>query len=272
MRRRTRVTEAYIAKLGQTLTPRDHELIASLDRVRVATASQLRRLHVAEGTTAAQVRITQRRLRALTDLRVVTLLDRQVGGFGGGSRDGVYALDTAGQHLASACGPAGGARLRRPWTPGSSFLLHQLAVAELYVRLRELERQGVLDELLAFDAEPAAWRRFTGPGGALSWLKPDAFSRVGRADWEFASFIEVDRATASVPTVMRKLAVYRRYFQTGREQERFGLFPRVVLLAPTEARKEALVAALAAQPADAWELFRVALYDDASSVLTGEAA
>ena len=269
--KRQRVTEAFVTELACSITPRDHEVVATLDRVRVATATQLRRLHFAEGTTASGARTAQRRLKALTENRVLTLLDRQVGGYTGGSRDSVYALDVAGQHLASACGPAGGSRLRRPWTPGTSFLLHQLAVTELYVRLRELERSGSA-ELLAFDAEPAAWRRFTGASGASTWLKPDAFSRVARGDWEFASFIEVDRATASIPGVIRKLTIYRRYFRTGREQERLGLFPRVVVLVPSEARKEALVDALGDQPADTWDLFRVALYDDGLPVLTGEGA
>ena len=93
-------------------------------------------------------------------------------------------------------------------------------------------------EVLAFDAEPLCWRRFTGVGGATAWLKPDAFVRFGAGEYEHLSFVEVDRATASVPTVARKLGVYRRYWQTGRDQERFGAFGRVLLLAPHEARRD----------------------------------
>jgi hypothetical protein len=261
-----RVSAAHVERLAAELPKRDLALVETLDRLRVATPSQLRRLHFAKGTPAANARQTWRRLRALTEARVLCVLERRVGGGPGGSSQAVYALDTAGQRLASVCGPAGGRRLRRPWTPGSQFLAHALAVTELYVGLRERERSGHGD-LLAFDAEPLCWRRFTGVGGATAWLKPDAFIRWGAGEYEHLSFVEVDRATASAPTVARKLDLYRRYWQSGREQERFGAFPRVVLLTPDEARRDALSAAR--QPSEARSLYQVGLYEDAVSLLTG---
>ena len=125
------------------------------------------------------------------------------------------------------------------------------------------------EEVLAFDAEPLCWRRFTGVGGATAWLKPDAFVRFGAGEYEHLSFVEVDRATASAPAITRKLDVYRRFWQTGREQERFGAFGRVLLLAPHEARRAVLADAVERQPADARRLFRTALYEDAADLLTG---
>lgn len=265
---RERVTNARVERLTAELPERDLALVRTLDRIRVATPNQLKRLHFTDGTPAANARQVWRRLRALTALGVVCVLERRIGGGRGGSSQAVFALDTAGQRLASACGPAGGRRLRRPWTPGNQFLAHSLAVTELYVELRERERAGQ-GELLAFDAEPLCWRRFTGVGGATVWLKPDAFIRWGRGQLEHLSFVEVDRATASAPTVARKLACYRRFWQTGRDQERFGAFPRVVLLTPTERRRAALAAAVRRQPADARSLYRVALYGDAMRLLSG---
>jgi hypothetical protein len=265
---RVRVTNAYVEWLAADLPERDLDLIGTLDRIRVATPSQLKRLHFTSGTEATNARQVWRRLRALTQLRVVCVLERRIGGGRGGSSQAVYALDTAGQRIASACGPAGGRRLRRPWTPGNQFLTHALAVTELYVELRERAGRG---ELLAFDAEPLCWRRFTGVGGAAVWLKPDAFVRWGAGKYEYASFVEVDRATASVPTVARKLDLYRRYWQHGREQERFGVFPRVVLLAPNEKRRAALTKAVTGQPTDSRPLYRVGLHEDAAKLVTGEA-
>lgn len=263
-----RVTAPHVERLAAELPARDLALIETLDRLRVATPSQLQRLHFAEGTKAANARQTWRRLRALTEARVVCVLERRVGGGPGGSSQAVFALDTAGSRLASACGPAGGRRLRRPWTPGSRFLAHALAVTELYVELRERERSGGGD-LLAFDAEPLCWRRFTGVGGAAVWLKPDAFIRWGRGELEHLSFVEVDRATASAPTVARKLDCYRRYWQSGREQERFGAFPRVLLLTPNEARRSTLAAAVARLASEARPLYRVGVYGEAADLLTG---
>lgn len=268
---RRRVTGAYVEHLAHSLAPRDLDVVQTLDRLRLATGRQIQRLHFMGGTAAADARQAQRRLRSLTELRVVQLLERSVGGPQGGSSQAVYALDTAGQRLASASGPAGGSRLRRPWTPGQLFLQHTLAVSELYVALREAERAGST-ELMTFDAEPDCWRAFTGSAGARTALKPDAFVRTARPDWEFAFFVEVDRATASVPTLVRKFRTYRRYFQSGREQQRLGLFPRVLVLVPSTKRKAAVIDALAEQPGDSWELFRVLPYADALPILTGEGA
>ena len=269
MSARVRVTEAYAAELAQTLTPREHAVVQTLDRLRLASVKQLERLHFADGTAQANARRARRTLARLTERRVVVLLERRVGGVRAGSRGSVYALDAAGQRLASACGPAGVTRIRRPWTPGSSFVAHQLAVSELYVGLVEASREGSV-EVLDFDAEPASWRTFTGLGGARTVLKPDAFVRLGLGEFEDSYFVEVDRATQSAPSVARKLTLYRRYWQTGREQHRrSGVFPKVLVLVPSEARKAALVEVAAKQPPESWPLFQVARYDDALAVFCG---
>jgi len=268
---RQRVTEAYVGRLATRLSPRDLAVVATLDRVRVATGDQLKRLHFAEGTPRANARQAQRRLGQLVGLRVLAELDRRVGGSGGGSTQAVYALDSAGQRLGAACGPAGGLRLRRPWTPGAQFLKHALAVTELYVGLRELARAGV-GEIVSFDTEPACWRAFTSLGGGRVWLKADAFVRFATGDLEHFSFVEVDRATQSRTAVARKLTVYRRFLQSGREQDRWGLFPWVLILAPTERRRAALVDVAAAQPPNTRPIFRVIHYAAAVAALTGEGA
>lgn len=268
MSHRVRITEAYVADLASELTPREQDIVSSLDRVRMASVKQLERLHFMAESPQANARQARQTLARLTDKRVVTRLDRRIGGVRAGSSGTVYALDVAGQRLASAAGPAGGIRIRKPWTPGLAFLAHHLAVTELYVRLRESERSARV-ELLAFDTEPLAWRAFTGIGGARQVLKPDAFARIGLGDFEDSYFIEVDRATQSGSAIARKLTVYRRFFQTGREQERHGVFPKVLFLAPSEARKAALVAVMESHPADSWELFQVVRYDEALQVLAG---
>ncbi len=269
MNPRKRVTEGYVADLACELTPRELALVHDLDRLRLASSKQLERLHFTAESPKANTRQTQRTLARLSDRRVVVRLQRRVGGVRSGSRGSVYALDTAGQRIASACGPAGGARIRRPWTPGRAFVAHQLAVTELYVRLTEAAGRGQLD-VLDFDAEPASWRTFSGLGGARTVLKPDAFVRVGLGEFEDSYFVEVDRATHSGPSVARKLTMYRRYWQTGREQNRWGgVFPKVLILVPSDARKAALVEVAGEQPAKSWPLFQVARYDDAISIFTG---
>lgn len=171
-----RVSPVHVERLAAELPTRDLALIETLDRLRVATPSQLQRLHFASGTKAAGARQTWRRLRALTDARVVCVLERRIGGGPRGSSQAVYALDTAGQKLASACGPAGGRRLRRPWTPGSQFLAHALAVTELYVGLRERERSAGATSL------PSTPSRCAGGASRASAARPCGSSLTPSSD------------------------------------------------------------------------------------------
>ena len=264
------VTASRVAKLERTLSERDNAIIETLDQLRAATTGQLKRLHFADLTEASAARQTPRALRRLAAHRVVMRLERQLGGVRAGSNAAVWALDAAGQRLASASGPAGGQAIRRPWTPSVAFLAHRLAISEVYVELLEAARSG-LCKLETFEAEPLAWRRYADPHGGWSYLKPDAFAALVVGDFERGSFIEIDRATESIPTITRKLTSYRRYWESGREQERRGYFPQVVVGVPNESRKNAIVDACGRQPEEAWQLFRVVLVDDLVDALVGRA-
>lgn len=263
------MTASRLARLERRLSDRDRQIIETLDQVRIATTIQLRRLHFADLTEASAARRTPLTLRRLAAERVLSRLPRQVGGVRAGSQAIIWTLDVAGQRIASAAGPAGGP-MRRPWAPGLAFLAHRLIVTELYVRLVEGERGGAW-ELLDFEAEPLAWRRYTAIHGGPAYLKPDAFVRLATGEFERGAFVEVDRGTESAAAIARKCRAYRRYWETGREQERRGYFPQVVFSVPDEARRAVLVDVCAKQPAESWPLWRVVLEADLPDALTGEA-
>lgn len=261
MSTRQKLTSSRLRKIERSLSDRDRSIIESLDRLRICTTNQIGRLHFETLTKLSRARQAPKTLKRLEDLRVVTRLEHQVGGIRTGSESIVWALDVAGQRLASAAGPAGGLRLRRPWTPGLPFVAHRLSVSETYVRLVEAARTGDQD-LLDFESEPLCWRRYTGLMGAAATLKPDAFARLGIGDYERGAFIEIDRSTESLPTIARKLTAYRRYWETGREQDRRGYFPEVVFTALTEDRRQALAAVCADASADTRGIYRVVLEHD----------
>lgn len=131
------VTAKRLAHLEETLAPREKAIISTLDRLRVATTEQLRRIHFHDLTPRSAARQTPALLASLAARQVVVRLERQVGGVRAGSRAAVWSLDVAGQKLASACGPAGGRKPRRPWTPSLSFLAHRLAVSDCFAGLME---------------------------------------------------------------------------------------------------------------------------------------
>jgi hypothetical protein len=262
------VTERVLANVERRLSGRDRAIVDTLDSLRVATTRQLRTLHFTDLTQASSARQAPKALARLARLGLLTSLPRQVGGTRAGSASTIWALDRSGQRLASAAGPAGGIRPRRPWVPSLPFVAHRLAVSQLFVDLTVATRAGG-GELLGFEAEPLSWRRYAAPHGGWSYVKPDATVRLAVGEYERGYFIEVDRATEARLTIVRKCTAYRRYWETGRAQDRYGYFPQVAFVVPTDARKELVVDVLAQQPEEAWPLFRVVLADEAPVALIG---
>src|SRR5438445_540887 len=179
------VTTRRLSALQATLSPRDIAILATVRQLRLVTGRQLERLHFTD--------VSQRRaayvLASLVRRRLLVPLPRTVGGVQAGSAGFVYALDVAGLRLAT---PRPRSRAQRPWSLGMPFLAHTLAITEVYARLVEAERKGLL-QLVSFTTEPTCWRSFSGPGGARVVLKPDAYlaTRLGR--FEDRWFVEVDR-------------------------------------------------------------------------------
>ncbi len=250
--RRAYVTAARLTALSSSLSGRDWAILATLNKLRLASSGQLERLCFA-GVSQRQARQS---LASLAERGVIARLPRVVGGVRSGSAGYVYTLDVAGARLLKP-----GKRFRRPDDPGERFLAHGLAVAELYTRLVEADRAGRLD-LRDFVAEPASWRSFAGPHGRAV-LKPDALLVTRLDRYEDRWFVEVDRATEGVSVLARKCEVYRRYWQSGTEQARTGVFPRVLWLVPDARRYDALIDVFGRQPEVAWPLFTAALFDEA---------
>ena len=130
------------------------------------------------------------------------------------------------------------------------------------MRATEASRADVV-EVTEFQAEPDCWRKW---GAGV--LKPDAYLATVTPEFEDHWFIEVDRATESTTTIVRKAAVYERYHRTGIEQEHHGVFPRVLWVTPHEQRKAQLVDALGLRSAEDWHLHQVVVDDEIPNILT----
>lgn len=259
-----RVTASWVAELTERLDDTDVAIVEALGRVRVATGVQLHRLlNEPEADRSRQLR---RRLARLHDSRVIVRLDRRIGGVRAGSSGFVYALDVAGQRLAGLGGPAGGSRLRRPWTPGPMFLRHSLAVTDCYVDLVE-EVRGRDAELLSFATEPHCWRDYIGRHGQRSWCKPDAYVAVGVGEFELTYFVEVDLGTEGTGALGRKFDRYVDLYRSGEEQRRRGVFPRVIWLAESDARVETITEVAARLDPSMWQLFCVGRRDHVAELL-----
>jgi hypothetical protein len=247
----------HIEWVRQRLTDRDRAIVKTLGLLRLATGSQLERLHFADLNPESGPVVRRRVLGRLSRWGVLVTGERRIGGIRAGSTGLIYALDTVGQHLlvTSDVTP------RRPGLPGERFLAHVLAVAELYVALVERQRLGQLG-LSRFFAEPASWW----PNQFGGWLKPDAYALLSTATHDDAWWIEVDRATESLPTLQAKLTTYLDFARSGQAGP-VGLVPRVLVTVPDEARLQTVTRLIHRLPAPADTLFVVERFDKATAFL-----
>lgn len=220
-------------QLGARLGERDRQLLRDLAELRLATGGQLQRLAFAgPDATSHNARVARRCLQRLTSQNYLQRLDRRVGGVRAGSSSYIYALAPRG---AALLGRPGGRRFARD--PSLTFVDHQLAVAEVFVRLSEARDHGQLTAL-EVQTEPVCWRPLDDGSGSV--LKPDLFVLAADDDCELLAFIEVDNGTEHAAALARKLALYAAHYASGREQAAEGVFPEVLWLSEDQRRRAQL--------------------------------
>jgi hypothetical protein len=267
-----RLTPARLLALDARLSEREREIVTTVARLRLVSGRQLERLFFSGGgSRQSNARLARKALSELVSMGLLRRLQRRVGGVRAGSAAFVYETGPAGQRLLAYWRGEGIARTRGAHEPGGAFVAHTLAVAEVYVRLREASRISRL-ELVSFAAEPDCWREFVGLGGRRLTLKPDIHLRLGLEEFEDSWFVEVDRATESSTVIRRQCEAYLAYWRSGREQAANEVFPRVLWIVPHEKRAQLVEQVIAALPADTHRLFAVATEDEAFAVLVGHQA
>jgi Replication-relaxation len=261
-----RLGRRRLAAVREGLSRRDLAVLADIGRFRLLTSRQLETLHFNEAATPLTAARTCRRvLRRLTSLGLLHRLERRIGGLHAGSAAFIYALSDGGQRLLDGGADAPRKRLHEPSLP---FVAHTLAIAELYVALVISSRQdsgigpGII-ELLDVQTEPACWRRWSRGDGSGEVLRPDLSVSLGVGSDELRWFVEVDRGSEHLPTVLRKAATYQRYYDSAVEQTREGVFPRVLWVVPDGRRAQQLAAGLQRERGLTAELFAVSPSDAA---------
>ena len=258
-----RVSQRGLLALRERLSGRDLLLLDYVGQLRLLHARQIQSLlfpdeqHASRATAA---RCCRRVLERLTRERLLVRLERRVGGVRAGSASFIYALSPVGHRVTENSGSR-----RRLREPSLRFVDHTLAVADLLVEVTAVGRTGGW-ELLQWQSEPSSWREVVTLGGTLV-LRPDLFLVLAVGEYELRWFIEVDRATEHLPAITRKCRLYNSHYHSGREQQRRGVFPRVLWITPTERRTTWLREAIAADRRLAAGLFVVASSGDALRAL-----
>ena len=260
-----------LRQLQARLADRDRAILGALYEFRLLSTDQIRRLFFAKGhmTPTAALRATTRAMSRLETLRLIVKVKGRVGGVQRGSAGLVYYLASGGETLVRT--ERGLAKRRRFVEPTLTFAAHTLAVADLAVQLQEAQRTGLL-EVIDIETEPACWRTFTGPHGAVIHLRPDLFLATASGEFEDSWFLEADLATESLQVVIRRAAVYQRYAASGIHQAQHGVFPAVIWVTRGTERRDAIARALAQDARLSPDLFRSTTVDDfVALVLAGGA-
>jgi hypothetical protein len=238
------------------LSDRDTAILEGLAELAFMSGGQIERrwFLVADVSPVGARRRTQRVLRRLSEQRLVHRLERRSGGTRGGSTAYVYRLDHLGRRM---IGLQGRGTQREP---SVRFVDHSLAISELAVQLIEAERAKNISDLRC-GFEPVIWRRFATAAG-IETLKPDLLVELTTPDgWDLRWFVEVDRGTEHLPTVLGKCQLYERYWRSGHEAQLSEVFPRVLWSVPDQRRAARIQEAIARSRGLTDDLFRVQTTD-----------
>jgi protein involved in plasmid replication-relaxation len=259
-----RVGELELARLRRRLTPRDLQILAQVGQLRLMSARQIEAVHFPaelHASQAAAAKASRRVLERLSSDRLLARLERRIGGIYAGSAGYVYTLGPLGHRLLQLEQPR-----PRLYEPSQLFVEHTLAISQLAVNLTVASRTDLL-ELLQVQGEPDCWRRV--PGLARVTLRPDLFVSLGVGEFELRWFVEIDRGSVHLPTLLKKCQLYETYYGSGNEQAGHGVFPRVLWISRSDTRATGLHRAIAASKRLTDRVFTTATEKDALNILTG---
>ena len=247
--------------------PMQARLLALVAAHRFATTTQLARLTAPEyASSASALRQTQRHLANLAQQRLLTSLERRVGGWQGGSAVTIWAATTRGQRLVAADEGEGEVpRRQRPREVSTTFLDHLLAITEVRTSIEEAVRQGADTEAMV-SLEPECWRTRLGPSGQVQVLRPDLAVTITSPAYEDRYLVEVDRATENPGRV---IATCWRYQEHQAQVGDDDVFPLVVWLVPGDRRRHRLERAIAHSSGLLRDLFRVIRLDQLPTLIHG---
>ena len=263
-------TARFSSLVPAPIHPMQARLLALVAAHRFATTTQLARLTALEyASTASALRQTQRHLASLAQQRLLTSLERRVGGWQGGSAVTIWAATTRGhRRVAAENGEDEGEevpRRQRPREVSTTFLDHLLAITEVRTSVEEAVRQEA-DTEATVALEPDCWRTALSPSGQPQVLRPDMAVTITSPAYEDRYLVEVDRATENPGRV---IATCWRYQEHQAQASDGDVFPLVVWLVPSDRRRHRLERAIAHSTGLLRELFRVIRLDQLPTLIHG---
>jgi hypothetical protein len=249
--------------MAESISARDRAILQQVHDLKLMSGGQIQSVHfpvTEHASVDAAARACRRTLRRLTRLQVLSQLERRIGGVRGGSAGFVYGISSIGHRLIDD-----GEQRHRYREPSATFVHHTLAVSQLVVDLVAAQRTKRL-EILRLESEPRCWRYFNTVAGTEA-LRPDLFVAVGVGEFEHHWFIEMDMGTETLRRRLAKCRVYDTYYRTGIEQERRGIFPKVLWTFERSALAAEFDAAVARARGLSTEVFETTTHGDTVTVV-----
>lgn len=140
--------------------------------------------------------------------------------------------------------------------PYRSVHYHTLAIADAFIGLKRLEREGTI-EVIGVATEPDTWRVIAGAD-----LRPDLYVELGIPSkrMSISLWIEIDMGTERQKQLKEKLARYWHAYQHATAED-MAVYPRVLFLVPDDERLKEINWLINSGPEEARELFRVQKQD-----------
>ena len=265
----TESTARFSSLVPAPIHPMQARLLALVAAHRFATTTQLARLTALEyASSASALRQTQRHLANLAQQRLLTSLERRVGGWQGGSAVTIWAATTRGHRFVATDEGDEVPRRQRPREVSTTFLDHLLAITEVRTSIEEAVRQEA-DTEVAVALEPECWRTHLGPSGQVQVLRPDLAVTITSPAYEDRYLVEVDRATENPGRVIATCWRYQEHQATSAQVSDGVVFPLVVWLVPTDRRRHRLERAIAHSTGLLRDLFRVIRLDQLPTLIHG---
>lgn len=262
-------TARFSSLVPPPIHPMQARLLALVAAHRFATTTQLARLTAPEyASPASALRQTQRHLASLAQQRLLTSLERRVGGWQGGSAVTIWAATTRGHRLVAADEGEEVPRRQRPREVSTTFLDHLLAITEVRTSIEEAVRQEA-DTKAVVALEPDCWRTALSPSGQVQVLRPDLAVTITSPAYEDRYLMEVDRATENPGRVIATCWRYQEHQATSAQASDGDVFPLVVWLVPNDRRRHRLERAIAHSTGLLRDLFRVIRLDQLPTLIHG---
>jgi len=216
---------------------RDLAVVNAVARFKQLSATHIRELLFADVSKTP----SDRALRRLVDMQYLRRIERRmVGGARGGSGQYVYTLGAKGFYMYST----------GRYNPARVVNYHSIAIADTYLHLLRLERQGLF-KIDGLSTEPDCWATI----GRYE-LHPDLRVDVNGGRGVFKLWLEVDMATEAQRQIRSKLLNYW-YAYNEADVSQWPEFPLVVFVAVDSERANELQWVIEQLDDDVALLFRV---------------